>query len=170
MQVVEVDLKPTGAYAPEDLMVLNQYTQEDTFKQKFQNSLADSIEISPELPAESVSYSSTGMGDPKSGYPTEPAMKLLTPEKMRKFDTYLVFYVYYYFNGTQYMFYAAKELRRRGWRLCGENKLWMRRKGVAVEGDGYEIGNYECFMYNESNYWEIKTLEGFKFNNSDEIL
>ena len=81
-------------------------------------------------------------------YPQEVLPIFDDPELYRKVDADVLFYVFYYRQGTYAQHLAAKELKRQSWRFHKMYHTWFQRhEEPKVITEDYEQGTYRFFDY-----------------------
>lgn len=95
-------------------------------------------------------------------FPQLPASHLEQPSMFEKFDVDLLFFIFYFQQGTYQQFLAAKELKKQSWRFHKKYNTWFQRHEEPVTTTNeYEIGMYKFFDY--ENAWGQRIKREFKF-------
>jgi len=103
---------------------------------------------------------------PKNPY-NVPAFFPMTPAScfddstsmFKKLDVDVLFFVFYYQQGTYQQYLAAKELKRRAWRYHKKYLTWFQRHDEPNEiTPDYEQGTYVYFDY-ETGWCQRKKTE-----------
>jgi CCR4-NOT transcription complex subunit 3 len=89
-----------------------------------------------------------------SQFPLEPLPIFDDPRLYSRIDSDTLFYVFYYKQGTQQQFLAAKALKDQSWRFHKQYQTWFQRheepKSITEE---YEQGTYRFFDYEST--WSV---------------
>lgn len=88
-----------------------------------------------------------------SHYPQEPLPVFEDPRLYGRVDTDVLFYVFYYQQGTYRQYLAAKSLKSQSWRFHKQYQTWFQRHDEPKTiTEDYEQGTYRFFDY-ESTWW-----------------
>ncbi len=91
---------------------------------------------------------------------SEPPSK--DPAIFSKFHIDTLFFIFYFQQGTQHQYLAARELRKQSWRYHKLNFKWFKRHaGPKVTTHEFEEGAYMYFDY--ENGWQKMIEENFRF-------
>eukprot|EP00056_Hartaetosiga_gracilis_P023087 m.35082 g.35082 ORF g.35082 m.35082 type:complete len:108 (+) comp9987_c2_seq1:1145-1468(+) len=86
-----------------------------------------------------------------------------SPEFYQQLDNHTLFFIFYHQPSTIHQAYAARELRRLGWRFHTANQMWFLRKNQpAQKSTTHEVGSYIYFNYERD--WKQKSADNFKFD------
>lgn len=81
-------------------------------------------------------------------FPSTPAPIFDNPAIFEKFDPDTLFFIFYYQQGTQQQYLAARELKKESWRFHKKYLTWFQRhEEPKVSTDDYEQGTYVYFDY-----------------------
>jgi CCR4-NOT transcription complex subunit 3 len=95
-------------------------------------------------------------------YPNMPAPIFDAPSIFQRFDLDTLFFIFYYQQGTYQQYWAARELKRQGWRFHKKYQAWFQRdEDPKYITDEYEQGTYLYFDY-ETN-WCVRKKPEFTF-------
>ena len=132
----------------------------------FQPELFQSLDLILEAPYEMVDYQPENPVETPKFFPQSPKMKLLRPEFMEKVDVSTLFYIFYYFPGTSYQFFAANQLKKRDWMFNKIEKTWYHRiSEVLQKGEDFEIAKFEVFDHNNAEWMVKKVVTKIEYNN-----
>ena len=88
-----------------------------------------------------------------SGFPREPLPIFDDARLYSRLDVDTLFYVFYYKQGTQMQYQAAKALKDQSWRFHKQYQTWFQRheepKNITEE---FEQGTYRFFDYESTWY------------------
>jgi CCR4-NOT transcription complex subunit 3 len=139
------------------------FLQTDIPRHEFAHALFSAIDLIPDVPYDLEDEQSRNSVPTRASYPRVPNMKLLQPEFFRRYDASTLFYVFFYFAGTAQQYFAAGELKRRGWRFHTKYQTWFRRIAEPVEvTPEYEICAFEYFHHTDPDAWGIRHRDAFK--------
>ncbi|KAI0601636.1 Not1 N-terminal domain, CCR4-Not complex component-domain-containing protein [Biscogniauxia sp. FL1348] len=97
-----------------------------------------------------------------SGYPQEPLPIFDDPRLYSRIEPDTLFYVFYYKQGTNQQYLAAKALKDQSWRFHKQYQTWFQRheepKNITEE---FEQGTYRFFDYEST--WMNRRKADFKF-------
>eukprot|EP00249_Psilotum_nudum_P021865 c28285_g1_i2 orf=637-3519(-) len=83
-----------------------------------------------------------------SSYPQVPAPIIDNPALWERLDTDVLFFAFYYQQGTYQQYLAARELKRQSWRYHKKYNTWFQRhEEPKVTTDEYEQGTYVYFDF-----------------------
>mmetsp|Transcript_15098 Transcript_15098/g.42953 ORF Transcript_15098/g.42953 Transcript_15098/m.42953 type:complete len:611 (-) Transcript_15098:631-2463(-) len=123
--------------------------------------LAHSYGSIPEMESEPDGSSTSSYKSP-SYYPQHPSRAFDDSALYRNVEIDVLFFIFFYRQGTYHQHLAAKELMYQLWRYHRQSKTWFQRHGQPKTlAPDYEYGVYHYFDYN-GNAWGIKKKE-FKF-------
>ena len=156
-QTIPTDVFPTN--------FPNILAQADLKRQNYEHDLFTGIDLIPDVPYDLADYQPQNPIEVPSYFPQMPNMKLLQPEFMSKFDNLTLFYIFYYFPGTQFQFFAGKELKKRNWVFHTKQQNWYHRLTEPVElTSEYQIAKFEYFDHSSNRgAWSINQINSFKF-------
>ncbi|OZJ06678.1 hypothetical protein BZG36_00391 [Bifiguratus adelaidae] len=97
-----------------------------------------------------------------SYYPQQPMGFLDNPAFYERFDVDVLFFIFYFQQGTYQQYLAARELKRQSWRFHKKYLTWFQRhEEPKLITDEYEQGTYIYFDY-EGAWCQRKKTE-FRF-------
>ncbi|GAQ78366.1 transcription regulator NOT2/NOT3/NOT5 family protein [Klebsormidium nitens] len=83
-----------------------------------------------------------------ASYPSVPSPILDRPELFERFETDVLFFSFYYQQGTYQQYLAAKELKKQSWRYHKKYNTWFQRhEEPKLTTDEYEQGTYVYFDF-----------------------
>lgn len=83
-----------------------------------------------------------------SSYPQAPAELIDNPAFWERLDTDVLFFAFYYQQGTYQQYLAARELKKQSWRYHKKYNTWFQRhEEPKVTTDEYEQGTYVYFDF-----------------------
>ncbi|KAI8819838.1 Not1 N-terminal domain, CCR4-Not complex component-domain-containing protein [Fimicolochytrium jonesii] len=95
-------------------------------------------------------------------YPQLPLSLFDNPTVYEKFDTDVLFFIFYYQQGTYQQFLAARELKRQSWRFHKKYLTWFQRHEEPKQiTDEFEMGTYIYFDYEGA--WCQRKKADFRF-------
>ncbi|KNC98651.1 uncharacterized protein SPPG_06333 [Spizellomyces punctatus DAOM BR117] len=95
-------------------------------------------------------------------YPQLPLPLFENPSVFEKFDTDVLFFIFYYQQGTYQQYLAARELKRQSWRFHKKYLTWFQRHEEPKQiTDEYELGTYIYFDYEGA--WCQRKKADFRF-------
>ena len=94
-------------------------------------------------------------------YPKEPLANSDTVEFFERLATETLFFIFYYLEGTEAQYLAAKALKKQSWRFHTKYMMWFQRhEEPKTITDDCEMGSYIYFDYEK---WTQRRKEGFTF-------
>lgn len=133
-------------------------------QQDFSHELYSTMPFIPDPPYDSEEITT----DENTGFPQKPHVKLVHPEIFSKYDLSTLCFIFFYRPGSAQQYFAARELKQRGWVFHIKYQTWFRRVGDPVEKtDTYEVGKYEYFDHGTNESWCIRMKPSFKFEYSN---
>eukprot|EP00897_Mesotaenium_endlicherianum_P002755 jgi/Mesen1/2507/ME000016S01858 len=113
-----------------------------------------------------------------SSYPQSPHPSVDNPATWEKLDTDVLFFAFYYQQGSYEQYLAARELKRQSWRYHKKYNTWFQRhEEPKLTTDEYEQGTYVYFDFHivHDNYqtgWcqRIKTEFTFEYSYLEDEL
>ncbi|KAI8996743.1 Not1 N-terminal domain, CCR4-Not complex component-domain-containing protein [Gaertneriomyces semiglobifer] len=97
-----------------------------------------------------------------SYYPQTPLPYFDSPGMFEKFDLDVLFFIFYYHQGTYQQYLAARELKRQSWRFHKKFLTWFQRAHEPTQiTDEFEQGTYIYFDY--EGEWCQKRKTEFRF-------
>ncbi|KAI9104831.1 Not1 N-terminal domain, CCR4-Not complex component-domain-containing protein [Phlyctochytrium arcticum] len=97
-----------------------------------------------------------------SYYPDLPHPLFENHGVFEKFDTDVLFFIFYYQQGTYQQYLAARELKRQSWRFHKKYLTWFQRHEEPKQiTDEYELGTYIYFDYEGA--WCQRKKADFRF-------
>mmetsp|Transcript_34429 Transcript_34429/g.48061 ORF Transcript_34429/g.48061 Transcript_34429/m.48061 type:complete len:134 (-) Transcript_34429:91-492(-) len=109
---------------------------------------------------------------PRNPYRTPESFPKIPPsifddaKTFTKFSTDTLFFIFYFAQGTQHQYYAARELKRLSWRYHKKYLTWFQRHDTPLmTTDLYERGSYVYFDY--ENGWGERVKQDFTFEYKD---
>lgn len=103
---------------------------------------------SPKDSERSRSYSPRHPAATPSSYPQSPAPIIDNPAFWERLDPDVLFFAFYYQQGTYQQYLAARELKRQSWRYHKKYNTWFQRhEEPKVTTDEYEQGTYVYFDF-----------------------
>ncbi|CDW58492.1 CCR4-NOT transcription complex, subunit 3, partial [Trichuris trichiura] len=104
----------------------------------------------PRMPCTTPSY-----------YPQATQPPLESMEYYMRLPTEVLFFNFYYLEGTRAQYLAAKALKKQSWRFHTQYKMWFQRhEEPTTITDEYEQGTYVYFDFEK---WTQRKKEGFTF-------
>ncbi|KAI8914810.1 Not1 N-terminal domain, CCR4-Not complex component-domain-containing protein [Powellomyces hirtus] len=95
-------------------------------------------------------------------YPQLPLPLFENPNVFEKFDTDVLFFIFYYQQGTYQQYLAARELKRQSWRFHKKYLTWFQRHEEPKQiTDEFEMGTYIYFDYEGA--WCQRKKADFRF-------
>ncbi|KAJ3023158.1 general negative regulator of transcription subunit 5 [Thoreauomyces humboldtii] len=95
-------------------------------------------------------------------YPQLASPMFENPTVFEKFDTDVLFFIFYYQQGTYQQYLAARELKRQSWRFHKKYLTWFQRHEEPQQiTDEYETGTYVYFDYEGA--WCQRKKTDFRF-------
>lgn len=102
----------------------------------------------PQDSEQSRSYTPRHPAVTPSSYPQAPAEFLDNPAFWERLDTDVLFFAFYYQQGTYQQYLAARELKKQSWRYHKKYNTWFQRhEEPKVTTDEYEQGTYVYFDF-----------------------
>mmetsp|Transcript_27884 Transcript_27884/g.44370 ORF Transcript_27884/g.44370 Transcript_27884/m.44370 type:complete len:655 (-) Transcript_27884:157-2121(-) len=99
-------------------------------------------------------------------FPKIPPPVFDSPGIFRRFSTDTLFFIFYFQQGTQHQYYAARELKRQSWRYHKNFLTWFQRHNAPkFTNDTCERGTYVYFDY--ENGWGKRVKQDFTFEYSN---
>jgi len=96
-----------------------------------------------------------------SYYPKEPLLHSDTVDFFERLATETLFFIFYYLEGTEAQYLAAKALKKQSWRFHTKYMMWFQRHEEPKQiTDDCEMGSYIYFDYEK---WTQRRKEGFTF-------
>ncbi|EAX97760.1 hypothetical protein TVAG_080200 [Trichomonas vaginalis G3] len=148
--------------AKNDIQQYNKIIEEDNISREFEQSM----KMVPDLPFDFVQYQPE---DEKINpdFPKRPAMKLLQPEMFQYYDIYILFYIFYYFPNSPYQYFAAKELKSRGWTFLNESQQWVHLISHVYETTDKDIiGKFEIFD-RSPDVWDVVVRNSYSISKQE---
>jgi CCR4-NOT transcription complex subunit 3 len=97
-------------------------------------------------------------------FPSSPAPIFDDHRAYERFDTDTLFFIFYFQQGTQQQYWAARQLKRQSWRYHTKYLTWFQRHDdPKVTTDEYEQGTYVYFDHDASWCQRIKTDFRFEY-------
>ncbi|XP_075266115.1 CCR4-NOT transcription complex subunit 3-like [Convolutriloba macropyga] len=94
-------------------------------------------------------------------YPKEPLPNSDTVDFFERLATETLFFIFYYLEGTEAQYLAAKALKKQSWRFHTKYMMWFQRHEEPKQiTDDCEMGSYIYFDYEK---WTQRRKEGFTF-------
>ena len=139
------------------------YADSEMSSQEFSNLIFKSMKIVPDVPLEVSDYKPQHAYQTPAYYPQTPNGRLLQPDFFILYDVSTLFYIFFYFPGTQQQMSAGKELQQRGWIYHPKYQTWFHRTGNPTEQtDKYEIGEFDYFDHTTPDCWCVRHRNSFK--------
>lgn len=102
----------------------------------------------PQDSEQSRSYTPRHPAVTPSSYPQTPAELIDNPAFWERLDTDVLFFAFYYQQGTYQQYLAARELKKQSWRYHKKYNTWFQRhEEPKVTTDEYEQGTYVYFDF-----------------------
>ncbi|MCO5593544.1 hypothetical protein L7F22_047558 [Adiantum nelumboides] len=102
----------------------------------------------PQDSEQSRSYTPRHPAVTPSSYPQTPAEVIDNPSFWERLDTDVLFFAFYYQQGTYQQYLAARELKKQSWRYHKKYNTWFQRhEEPKVTTDEYEQGTYVYFDF-----------------------
>ncbi|KAI5077480.1 hypothetical protein GOP47_0007304 [Adiantum capillus-veneris] len=102
----------------------------------------------PQDSEQSRSYTPRHPAVTPSSYPQTPAEVIDNPAFWERLDTDVLFFAFYYQQGTYQQYLAARELKKQSWRYHKKYNTWFQRhEEPKVTTDEYEQGTYVYFDF-----------------------
>lgn len=137
--------------------------QSEISVQDFSQAVYSTMEFIPDPP-----YDADEAVDDDTGFPRKPHIKLVNPEIFSRYDLSTLCFIFFYRPGTAQQYFAANELKHRGWVFHIKDQTWFKRIGEPTEKtDTYEVGKYEYFDHTTNDSWCVRTKPSFKFEYSN---
>ena len=96
-------------------------------------------------------------------YPQETSGIFDDPSIYRKVDPDVLFFIFFYQQGTYQQYLAAKELKAQKWRYHPQHQTWFQKHESQKAPSDQEIGTYSYFDYETPPGWAVKKKE-FRFD------
>eukprot|EP00049_Salpingoeca_infusionum_P026493 m.26007 g.26007 ORF g.26007 m.26007 type:complete len:634 (+) comp8781_c0_seq2:109-2010(+) len=94
-------------------------------------------------------------------YPEQPLDQFMTGMGFSKLDNDVLFFIFYYQQGTKQQLLAASELQQRGFRFHTQHQMWfVSERNPEEVTDQYEIGTFKFFDHKTT--WNLVEQQGFK--------
>lgn len=104
-------------------------------------------------------------------FPSMPAPIFDDPNIFEKFDRDTLFFIFYFQQGTQHQYLAARELKKQSWRYHKKFLTWfMRHDDPKFTNEEYEQGTYVYFDYESGWCKRIKTDFTFEYCHLEDEL
>ena len=104
-------------------------------------------------------------------FPSSPAPVFENPAMFEKFDTDVLFFVFYHQQGTYQQYLAARELKKQSWRFHKKYMTWFQRHDEPkVTTEEYEQGTYVYFDYETGWCQRIKSEFTFEYSHLEDDL
>jgi len=121
--------------------------------------LLQSMMFLPENESRSRQYKPRNPYNVPAVFPMTPASCFDDPQIFEKLDVDVLFFIFYYQQGSFQQYLAAKELKRRAWRYHKKYLTWFQRHEEPKEiTPDYECGTYVYFDY-ETGWCQRKKTE-----------
>mmetsp|Transcript_17287 Transcript_17287/g.34875 ORF Transcript_17287/g.34875 Transcript_17287/m.34875 type:complete len:618 (-) Transcript_17287:150-2003(-) len=106
-----------------------------------------------------------------SCFPDLPAPIFDDPKIFEKFDTDTLFFIFYFQQGTQHQYLAARELKKQSWRYHKKFLTWFQRHNdPKFKNEEYEQGTYVFFDYESGWCKRIKSDFTFEYCHLEDEL
>jgi len=106
-----------------------------------------------------------------SCFPDLPAPVFDSPNFFSKFDTDTLFFIFYFQQGTQHQYLAARELKKQSWRYHKKFLTWFQRHNdPKFKNEDYEQGTYVFFDYESGWCKRIKSDFTFEYCHLEDEL
>jgi CCR4-NOT transcription complex subunit 3 len=106
-----------------------------------------------------------------SCFPSVPAPIFDDPAIFERFSTDSLFFIFYFQQGTQHQYLAARELKKQSWRYHKNFLTWFQRHDEPkLTTEEYERGTYLFFDYESGWCHAIKTDFTFEYRHLEDEL
>jgi len=104
-------------------------------------------------------------------FPSNPAPIFDDPAIFERFSTDSLFFIFYFQQGTQHQYLAARELKKQSWRYHKNFLTWFQRHDEPkLTTEEYERGTYLFFDYESGWCHAIKTDFTFEYRHLEDEL